>query len=307
MGFLSGLVNYVALPWFLIVVSLYGLAFALPPKYAKLPATFARVLAYLAGLAICATFGVTASLVLKPFGYGGLGQYLTAVSFKWLMLPFIQVWMDVDDPHGSLKTRPAVILGNHQTELDILLLGHIFPPFTSVTAKADLKWYPFLGQFMWASNTVFIDRANHTSALATFASAASHMTRDRQNVFLFPEGTRSYYDHPDLLPFKKGGFHLAIQAQVPIVPVVCANYTHVLNLKQLKFVGGRIPVRVLKAVETKGLTAKDVPELVERVRNDMLEALKELDAEVKSKYGRVGNGTAPGLRELSEKAGLVAS
>lgn len=158
---------------------------------------------------------------------------------------------------------------------------------------------------MWLSNTVFIDRANHKSAVAVFDNAAKHMREASQNVFLFPEGTRSYYTKPDLLPFKKGGFHLAIQAQVPIVPVVCANYEHILNLKQLKFVGGRIPVRILKAIPTKGLTAADVPHLVEQVRSDMLAALRELDQEIKQSKAsgaRLANGTAPRLREKAALA-----
>ena len=68
------------------------------------------------------------------------------------------------------------------------------------------------------------------------------MRSERQSVFIFPEGTRSYAEKPELLPFKKGAFHLAIQAQVPIVPVVAANYSHVLNVKKKIFNGGVVDV-----------------------------------------------------------------
>ena len=78
---------------------------------------------------------------------------------------------------------------------------------------------------MSLSNTVFIDRANRTTALAAFDSAATQMRAQRQSVFIFPEGTRSYAEHPSLLPFKKGGFHLAIKAQVPVVAIVCGCYS----------------------------------------------------------------------------------
>lgn len=78
---------------------------------------------------------------------------------------------------------------------------------------------------MTLSNTVFIDRTNRTTALAAFDSAASQMRAQRQSVFIFPEGTRSYAEHPSLLPFKKGGFHLAIKAQVPVVAIVCGCYS----------------------------------------------------------------------------------
>jgi lysophosphatidate acyltransferase len=92
------------------------------------------------------------------------------------------------------------------------------------------------------SKTVFIDRANRATARAAFDDAAAHMRREKQSVFIFPEGTRSYAAKPDLLPFKKGAFHLAIQAQVPIVPIVVANYAHILSVKARIFRPGVVDV-----------------------------------------------------------------
>lgn len=69
------------------------------------------------------------------------------------------------------------------------------------------------------------------------------MNKERQTVFIFPEGTRSYASQPDMLPFKKGAFHLAVQAQVPIVPIVVANYSSVLDVKRKVFVSGKVPVK----------------------------------------------------------------
>jgi lysophosphatidate acyltransferase len=193
----------------------------------------------------------------------------------------------------ALNTRPVVFVGNHQTEMDVLMLGAMFPKYTSVTAKSSLKWTPFLGWFSKSreytrcedsadntivalSQTVFIDRANRAVSRATFDTAAQTMTTKRQNVFIFPEGTRSYATEPMLLPFKKGAFHLAVQAQVPIVPVVCANYDNVLNLKQKRFRPGVIDVTVLPPISTKGCTVDDVNRLVEKTRNAMLDELIRL-------------------------------
>lgn len=97
---------------------------------------------------------------------------------------------------------------------------------------------------MALSGTVFIDRSNRKSAIAAFDSAVKEIKRDRKSVWIFPEGTRSYYDKPDLLPFKKGAFHLAVQAGVPIVPVVVENYTHVLRVQERTFEPGVINVKV---------------------------------------------------------------
>jgi lysophosphatidate acyltransferase len=99
------------------------------------------------------------------------------------------------------------------------------------------------------SKTVFINRTNRALSRATFDTAAQTMTTARQSVFIFPEGTRSYASDPMLLPFKKGAFHLAVQAQVPIIPVVCANYNHILDVKKRRVRPGVVDVTVDTLVE----------------------------------------------------------
>lgn len=150
---------------------------------------------------------------------------------------------------------------------------------------------------MALSKTVFIERKSRSQAVAAFDQAAEKMHRNRQSVYIFPEGTRSYYDHPDLLPFKKGAFHLAVQAQVPIVPIVVANYSNVLDVKRKLFRPGTIPVKVVAPISTKGKTKDDVDALVEQTRNVMLEELKAItgkarDQGVALKEGEKVNGTA---------------
>lgn len=256
---------------------------------------YARSLASFIAVLLGATYGVLASGFLSLIGYGGIGQWTTGRAFKWIMLFFTGVWFDVQDPEEYLsKTRPAVFVGNHQTELDVLMLGHIFPKWCSVTAKKSLSKVPFLGWFMLLSKTVFIERKSREQALQAFDNAAEQMRSQRQSVFIFPEGTRSYYEKPDLLAFKKGAFHLAVQAQVPIVPIVVANYSQVMNPRRKIFVPGSIPVRVLKPISTKGKTKEDVDDLLKEVREVMLEALVEI-TEVARKEGvamEAGSGRA---------------
>lgn len=146
------------------------------------------------------------------------------------------------------------------------------------------------------SKTVFIERKSRSQALAAFSAAASQMRSTRQSVYIFPEGTRSYYSQPDLLPFKKGAFHLAVQAQVPIVPIVVSNYSNVLDMKRKIFRAGRIPIRVLKPVETKGKTKEDVDGLLEAVRGRMLEQLKDVTEKARE------TGVAPGKMEWKKRA-----
>lgn len=91
-------------------------------------------------------------------------------------------------------------------------------------AKKELQWTPLLGQFMTLSGAIFVDRGNNAKAVKSLASAGQTMKARRTSLWVFPEGTRSSKEQSDLLPFKKGAFHLAVQAGVPITPVVCENY-----------------------------------------------------------------------------------
>ena len=204
---------------------------------------YARILSSYGTLLLCATYGVVTSLFLSLFGRQNIAQWATARAFHYTMYYTTGVRFEIISGKEYLNTRPCVLIGNHQSELDVLLLGAIFPPYCSVTAKSSLKKTPFLGWFMALSGTVFIDRANRESAVKAFEKAAVHMKQQRQSVFIFPEGTRSYAQKAELGAFKKGAFHLAVQAGVDVVPVVCANYAGILDVGKRRFRGGRIPVK----------------------------------------------------------------
>ena len=214
-------------------------AFNLSPK----ASFYARILASYGTLLVCASYGVIASIVLRLFGKQNIAQWATARSFHYTMALTTGVHFEIVEGKEHLTTRPCVLIGNHQSELDVLLLGTIFPKYCSVTAKSSLARAPFLGWFMTLSGTVFIDRANRQSSVAAFEKAAKRMQREKQSVFIFPEGTRSYANGPELGAFKKGAFHLAVQAGMPVVPVVAGNYWGVLSVREGRFRAGRIPVK----------------------------------------------------------------
>ncbi|KAJ5668993.1 1-acyl-sn-glycerol-3-phosphate acyltransferase [Penicillium macrosclerotiorum] len=263
---LSGISSFVV-----VTLSLFALGQKVPRA-----AFVARCLAAYGSLLLCATYGVIASIILRLVGYGRISQWATARSFKWVMRYTTGVRFDIVEGQEHLTTRPAIFIGNHQTELDVLMLGAIFPPYCSVTAKKSLRNVPFLGWFMSLSRTVFIDRANRENAMKAFDGAVEEMHKHRQSVFIFPEGTRSYSDQPTLLPFKKGAFHLAVKAGVPIVPVVTENYSHVMSPRNLRFNAGTIKVKVLPPILTKDLTSADVDQLTLSTRESMLQTIKDM-------------------------------
>ncbi|CZR61297.1 related to sn2-acylglyceride fatty acyltransferase [Phialocephala subalpina] len=277
----------------------------------RIPAVgfYARLLASYAALVACSWFGVIASILLRLFGNVRLAQWATARSFKYVMRFATGVTFQIDDPNNYLNTtRPAVILGNHQTELDVLALGWIFPKYCSVSAKKSLKNVPFLGWYMSLSGTVFIDRANSSSARQAMAGAADEITKEKQNVWIFPEGTRSYAKEPMLLPFKKGAFHLAVQAGVPIIPVVIGNYSDVLYVQGRRFKAGEIPVKVLKPIETKNLTAADVEDLTRDTRELMLRELVAITSKARGRpMAMPAQNTGDGVIKASGSEATITS
>ncbi|KAJ1563021.1 1-acylglycerol-3-phosphate O-acyltransferase [Cladochytrium tenue] len=172
--------------------------------------------------------------------------------------------------------RPAVFICNHQSFLDLYMLGHIFPPNCAIVVKDDLIWAPFIGQFLYFGGNIFIDRQNSKSAIATMKFVSKEMEKKKMGVFMFPEGTRSHQTTNDMLPFKKGPFHLAIEGQYPIIPIVVSTYGDVYSSKQMLFRGGNVRVRVLPPVSTEGLAHKDTDKLLEDTRNAMLSTLREI-------------------------------
>ncbi|RPB12749.1 1-acylglycerol-3-phosphate O [Morchella conica CCBAS932] len=254
----------------IMVLSLLG-------RFFKQGRFYARIMSCYFLLLSCAAYGVVASVSLRIVGKVSIAQWTTGRAFKNLACPLIGIEFDVENEE-ALGVRPAVFISNHQSELDILFLGRIFPKHCSVTAKRSLKYIPFLGWFMALSGTVFIDRANSKSARAAFDGAVKEIRDNKQSVWIFPEGTRSYFSQADLLPFKKGAFHLAIQAGVPVVPVVVQNYSHVLHLQDRTFEPGTIKVKVMEPINTEGLTGADVDKLVTKTREEMLVELKGLSA-----------------------------
>ncbi|KAG0356221.1 1-acylglycerol-3-phosphate O-acyltransferase [Gamsiella multidivaricata] len=187
----------------------------------------------------------------------------------------------------NLDNYPAIVVCNHQSSMDMMVLGRVFPKHCVVMAKKELLYFPFLGVFMKLSNAIFIDRKNHKKAIESTTHAVADMKKHNSGIWIFPEGTRSRLESADLLPFKKGAFHLAIQSQHPILPIVAQGYSHIYDSTKRSFPGGELEIRVLELIPTTGLTTDDVNDLMERTRNVMLKNLKEMDQRVKHTNGEI--------------------
>ncbi|KAG2073534.1 1-acylglycerol-3-phosphate O [Suillus decipiens] len=239
---------------------------------------YAQLTIYLGTLAVVSTWGVFVAVGMTLMGRRHDVNYVVARSFYAIASRVLNIQVEVEGEE-HLHTCPMVMVGNHQSMLDILYLGRMFPKRASIMAKKELQWSP-LGPWMFMSGAVFVDRGNSTKAHESLAAAGDEMRTKRISLMMYPEGTRHCQEVPSLLPFKKGAFHLAVQAGIPVIPIVCENYWSIYH--KGVFGTGTIRVRVLPPISTTGLSVSDVPELTTQVRDQMLATLREISVKVSS-------------------------
>ncbi|TXT13406.1 hypothetical protein VHUM_00773 [Vanrija humicola] len=222
------------------------------------------------------------SIICALLGQRSNTNYYVARTFWHLAGPIIGWNFEVEGEEHLLaladkppKERSAVLIGNHQHVIDILYLGRIFPKHAAIMAKKSLKLVPGLGTFMMLSNTVFIDRKNNKSAVQAMNDAGQEMKRKGVSLFIFPEGTRHLAAEPELLPFKKGAFYLAVQSGAPIIPIVVESYYKLLRPGHY-FKRGTLKIKILPPIPTADLETTDIAKLVEKTRDQMNTVFKEI-------------------------------
>lgn len=174
------------------------------------------------------------------------------------------------------KTRPCVIVANHQSNYDLFILGNIVPPRTVCIGKKSLKWVPFFGQLFWLAGNVLIDRGNPLKARLSVRRTTETLQHKDTSIWVFPEGTRNLGN--GLLPFKRGAFQIAIDAGVPIVPVCVSTYVRDMRLSAWN--SGQVTIRSLPPISTAGLTSDDIPQLVDRCHRQMQVCIEQMDAQL---------------------------
>ena len=221
--------------------------------------------------------------------FSGIGTVLTiAVTSNPLLFNFwSKVWgigmtagMGIRvKTHGATsipRDGSYVFAINHQVALDIPAVGSAIPVPFGWVAKAELRKVPFLGAAIKSSPSVFIDRSHPKRSVETMRMAGEQI-RNGVSVAIFPEGSRSHGG--GLQPFKRGAFLLAIEAQVPVVPVTIVNGYRLFNEVTRKARPGTMHIHFGQPIDITGWERKDIPRLVERVREAMMTHLPPSDPE----------------------------
>ena len=179
----------------------------------------------------------------------------------------------VEGTENLWAARPCVFVFNHQSNVDALLMMKLLRSGFTGVAKKEVASFPLWGQFFKFADVAFIDRANSVAARQALEPAVRKVRDDGISLAISPEGTRSAT--PRLGPFKKGPFHIAMQAGVPMVPIVIRNAAEVMSRGAQTLRRGTVDIHVLPPVDTSTWTAQTVDEHVAEVRGMFLEALTD--------------------------------
>lgn len=171
--------------------------------------------------------------------------------------------------------RPAIYMVNHQSYVDVFCLASFLPVPFRIVAKRELYRIPVFGQVLWAVGHVKVDRENREQAIASLQAAAREICERSISLVVFPEGTRSRTG--ELGRYKKGGFHLALQAGYPIVPVAIRGSLPIWPKGRWTIRPGHVRITVGSPIGPCAYSAQSVEDLMQEVRSWMEGALREMD------------------------------
>ncbi len=245
----------------------------------------ARRLLYRAHFVLACVFGLLSFLALSGAALVTIllrvksprGGAFLFVKWWGIILRGVAGWrMDFEHHERLLGCAPAVVVGNHQSNLDTATYASFFGEESVVIGKKEIARIPVFGWLWKASGNILVDRGNRESAIASLDEAVARIRGERLNVWVLAEGHRN--QKHELLPFKKGAFRLALAAQVPIVPFVAEPMLNVLDAKRWMLRPGTIRVRFLPPIPTAGRALGEAEALLDEVRSLMQATLDDLRA-----------------------------
>ena len=190
------------------------------------------------------------------------GMYALGHTGVWLALTLAGIRYRVAGRENVPDTA-VVFCSNHESNVDPPVLFRALHPQLHILYKAELHKFPLMGTLFDVGGFVPVDRRNRERAMASIRRGAEAL-RQGHSFLIFPEGTRSRGG--ELLPFKKGGFIMAIQAQAPIVPVAVQGGRAAMRKGSPWVRPVDVTVTIGEPIPTAGLSVDDRDELITRVR-----------------------------------------
>ena len=174
---------------------------------------------------------------------------------------------------SNLKLKGSYIyMPNHVSNFDIPVLQAYLPVQFRWLAKAELFKIPIFGYAMKRAGYISINRFDRKSAIQSLNKAAE-IIRNGTSVIIFPEGTRS--QNQNIQSFKKGGFVLAVDSGVPIIPVIIHGTWRIMQKKQILVRPGNVVLEIKKPINTLDYTRETKGDLMEKVRNIVMDSYEK--------------------------------
>lgn len=221
-------------------------------------------------------------------------MFLTAISLPYLLIRFrdnaatsqlmyfyarvaeyLSGWRFELEGRENIQSTPAVYVFNHQSSLDGIPLGLMKIPRVAIIGKKEVAYIPFIGWAFYLGGNVLIKRGDGKQARGQLDAGVEAIKRRRVSIAIFPEGSRNR-DQVGFLPFKKGGFVMAIDAQVPVVPVVIESYKRLYDKASRKMRSGTLKAKILPPIATSGMQRQDAQKLTQQVESLMRETYERL-------------------------------
>jgi 1-acyl-sn-glycerol-3-phosphate acyltransferase len=217
-----------------------------------------------------ALFGIPAifAALLPP-----RGDWFLRFARGWArtLLAIAGVRVKVENARALPRDRSFVVAANHESFCDVLVLLAHLPMQVRFLAKRSVFRVPVLGWSIAAAGFIPVDREERSRSAAAVETALRRL-RGGRSVVVFPEETRTRTG--ELLPFKKGAAHLALQSGLPILPLGLAGTFRVLPRGTLVITPGPVVLAVGDPIETAGRPPRDRAALTEELRG-RIHALRE--------------------------------
>jgi 1-acyl-sn-glycerol-3-phosphate acyltransferase len=213
-------------------------------------------------------------LLVLPFDRERFVVHWILMYQSLILVKLMPIWkIKIEGREKAVKGTTYVIISNHQSLLDILLINCLRLRFKWISKIENIK-LPFLGWYLRMAGYITIDRGNEESKMEMLEKSSGCLKR-KISIMLFPEGTRSLNSNIGF--FKRGAFQLALEAQVPILPILIDGTGGILPKHGLIFNSGHhIKIRVLDPVMPESFGTDNVDELAARFNSLLVDEMKKL-------------------------------
>ena len=215
-------------------------------------------------LGLITVFGVAIKSKILP--------HMTASLWGRAYVYITPMFVDLIGEENIDPNQSCIMVANHQSQYDILLIYGWIPIEFKWVMKIELRQVPILGYVCYKLGHVYIDRSNHQKAMDSINEAKKRI-KEGISIMFFPEGTRS--NEGELLDFKKGAFKFALDIELPILPVSIGGTKEILPNNSTALFPGSAKLIIQKPIQIKGHSEERITELMDLAKKSIQKGINE--------------------------------